>query len=677
MDVVKKKDYEDKFLSAKHASLIALVLQQVLLVLMIRHSRTAPRKTGDEDINFVPYLASTAVVSAECLKLLLNLSLEKLLVKPDEQMKSSSSTIGTKLVNQEALKLAIPALLYLVQNNLLFVALSNLSVPVYQVTNQGKLLTTAVCSRLMLNKSISGMQYVSLAVLALGVALVQLSSMERKEPADDDHDQNQLLGLIAVIISCFTSGFAGVYFEKMIKSDSAQNNISVYMRNCQLAIWSVLLGLIPVFTKDLYSIQQNGFFQGYNSVVIGVICCQAMTGLIVALVMKYADTILKGFATSVAVVLATVLSIFIWKARVDAFFIFGAAMVMLAVRIYTMYPSQPPQAKEATRSRQESTAPRNTGMRRWGSFFILFAGIMQVVAHYIVLVPEQKSQEMQELLTVKAISDGSKMQEVQHCGLRDLSNYTEWKKPFDEGSRESKWAHCLRFQCMNNQSLCDNFAPTNFAGPDPPCCVHILRDMAREFDRAMCHLGLEYFPAFGMLLGLTRADKLIPWTIDNDYIVTKQTLSAMEDLWDSASHLNHGVGFHFDQIYRLCATPSFADGKLLRWKANETKSWYANSVYPFADLFSLGEPNGTTLIDQRSCYYDASSLRPAVRRAVYNGTFYQNFPQNPDALLTEYFGSSWKVPDAKKKSHGGTHCGRNRDFAAKRKAKRESRLAKK
>ena len=80
------------------------------------------------------------------------------------------------------------------------------------------------------------------------------------------------------------------------------------------------------------------------------IYCQAMTGLIVALVRKYAATIPKRFATSAAVVLATILSIFIWKARVDAFFIFGGAMVMLAVRIYTMYPSQPPQAKEATGS---------------------------------------------------------------------------------------------------------------------------------------------------------------------------------------------------------------------------------------------------------------------------------------------------------------------------------------
>jgi hypothetical protein len=279
-----------------------------------------------------------------------------------------------------------------------------------------------------------------------------------------------------------------------------------------------------------------------------------------------------------------------------------------------------------------------------------------------------------EVMTEKLISDGSKMEEAQDCVLRDLSNYTEWKEPLDTGSTKSKWAHCLRFQCMNNQSLCDNFAPTNFDGSDPPCCVHILRDMAREFDRAMCHLGLEYFPAFGMLLGLTRADKLIPWTIDNDYIITKQTLTAMKDLWDSASHLNHGVGFHQDQtVYRLCATPSFANGKLLRWKANETESLYRDSVYPFADIFWAEERNETTVVDQRECYHDVSSLRPAVRRAVYNGTFYQNFPQHPDALLTEYFGPNWRVPDARKKSHGGTHCGRRRSAEAFRAARR-SRL---
>mmetsp|Transcript_17745 Transcript_17745/g.32090 ORF Transcript_17745/g.32090 Transcript_17745/m.32090 type:complete len:350 (-) Transcript_17745:493-1542(-) len=310
--------------SAKNMSILALVFQQVALVLMIRHSKV--RKTEE---SATMYVTSTVVVAAECLKLVLNLTLELVLVK-----QQSFVSIARGFVTPESLKLTIPALLYVIQNNVLFVALGNLSVPVYQVTNQGKLLTTAVCSRLMLNKQISNLQYVSLFVLAAGVSIVNLSSMDKKGVASDD--QNQFLGLIAVGLSCVTSGASGVYFEKILKSTE---EISVYMRNCQLAVWSILLGLIPVFGYDFPTIQQHGFFAGYDAVVVGVICCQAGTGLIVALVMKYADSIWKGFATSVAVVVATLMSIFIWNARVDHWFVIGAAMVMWAVQLYSKKPA--------------------------------------------------------------------------------------------------------------------------------------------------------------------------------------------------------------------------------------------------------------------------------------------------------------------------------------------------
>lgn len=41
---------------------------------------------------------------------------------------------------------------------------------------------------------------------------------------------SQLMGLLAVLVACFSSGFAGVYFEKILK-ESKQN---VWVRNIQL-----------------------------------------------------------------------------------------------------------------------------------------------------------------------------------------------------------------------------------------------------------------------------------------------------------------------------------------------------------------------------------------------------------------------------------------------------------
>ena len=42
------------------------------------------------------------------------------------------------------------------------------------------------------------------------------------------------------------------------------------------------------------------------------------------------------------------------------------------------------------------------------------------------------------------------------------------------------------------------------------CFVDGIRDMNRIFDDEMCSLGLDYFAAFGSLLGLRRADRFIP-----------------------------------------------------------------------------------------------------------------------------------------------------------------------
>ena len=41
---------------------------------------------------------------------------------------------------------------------------------------------------------------------------------------------DRLLGFLAVIAACFSSGFAGVYFEKILKGTP----VSLWMRNIQL-----------------------------------------------------------------------------------------------------------------------------------------------------------------------------------------------------------------------------------------------------------------------------------------------------------------------------------------------------------------------------------------------------------------------------------------------------------
>ncbi len=74
----------------------------------------------------------------------------------------------------ELLKLAIPSGLYTIQNNLLYVALSNLDAATYQITYQFKILTTAMFMVFMLNKRITGKQWLALIILITGIVFVQV-----------------------------------------------------------------------------------------------------------------------------------------------------------------------------------------------------------------------------------------------------------------------------------------------------------------------------------------------------------------------------------------------------------------------------------------------------------------------------------------------------------------------
>ncbi|KAK2555084.1 UDP-N-acetylglucosamine transporter [Acropora cervicornis] len=287
-------------ISLKNICLGILVVQTSSLVLTMRYSRTH-KQPGEQ-----MYIASTAVVFAEIFKVLACLAI----------IFRGSSYRWSVFVNQmreeilakpwETLKLAIPSGLYTIQNNLLYVALSNLDAATYQVTYQLKILTTALFSVCMLHKQLGMLKWLSLVLLMIGVTLVQWHVDEKAPTSKELSLSGQVVGVLAVLTACCSSGFAGVYFEKILKGTKA----SIWMRNVQLGSFGVVFGLMAVMTNDGSQVSRGGFLQGYNRITWIVISLQAFGGLVVAAVVKYADNILKGFATSLSIVVSSFVSFY-------------------------------------------------------------------------------------------------------------------------------------------------------------------------------------------------------------------------------------------------------------------------------------------------------------------------------------------------------------------------------
>jgi UDP-sugar transporter A1/2/3 len=155
------------FIAVKYGALLLLVLQNTLLVIAMRYSRVSEGPM---------YAASTAVFSMEVIKFICcNIMVLY-------QYDFSFGKYGTQLTKEctlaEMLKLSVPSLLYTVQNNLLYFALSNLDATTYQVCYQTKILTTAVFSSVMLGRTLSMRQWFSLLILTIGVSIAQLSASQ-------------------------------------------------------------------------------------------------------------------------------------------------------------------------------------------------------------------------------------------------------------------------------------------------------------------------------------------------------------------------------------------------------------------------------------------------------------------------------------------------------------------
>ena len=254
----------------------------------------------------------------------------------------------------DCFKLSIPAILYVIQNSLQFVAISNLPVASFQVAYQMKILTTAAFSVALLGKRLSKTKWIALLLLALGVGIVQIQTTTGNSTTVPKavgsaaaaapkhiHVMFPVKGFSAVIAACFTSGLAGVYFEMVLKNSKAD----LWVRNVQLSFFSLLPALLPILfsarpasSPSLSSPSSHGIFgdlfKNFGIWAWATVAIQVFGGLVTAIVIKYSDNILKGFATSLSIILSFLASVVLFDFHITSGFLLGASTVLAATCMY-------------------------------------------------------------------------------------------------------------------------------------------------------------------------------------------------------------------------------------------------------------------------------------------------------------------------------------------------------
>jgi UDP-sugar transporter A1/2/3 len=329
----------------KYVSLVTLAVQNSLLTIIMHYSRVSIPSSR-------MYSAATAVLMNEVLKGSISLLIAFFRIDSGGAADSSflqlrvlttkSKKLSRDIFGADCWKLSIPAVLYVIQNNLQYVAASNLPAATFQVSYQMKILTTAGFSVLMLRKKLMSLQWVSLLALAIGVGIVQIqSSVVAHGSSSEMTTMNASKGFFAVVAACFTSGLAGVYFEMVLKNSQAD----LWVRNVQLSLFSLLPCIAHIIFSDstaaTFSVRWfSSLFSNFGLWAWSTVLVQVLGGLVTAMVIKYSDNILKGFATSLSIVISFLASVALFDFRMTWPFIIGSAVVLNATWMYNQHPQR-------------------------------------------------------------------------------------------------------------------------------------------------------------------------------------------------------------------------------------------------------------------------------------------------------------------------------------------------
>ena len=301
----------------RYFSLGLLIFMNTAQVIFMRYARTYSTEK---------YNSTTAVIMGELMKIIMSFFL---MVSDCGSIAKAFRTLRQQASEnkREVLLQSVPALLYTIQNIAMYVAISNLDAGLFQICTRMKILITALLSMLFLGKQIRCLQWLSLFILVTGIIIIN----DKKKTSVPSPNMNFAVGFIAVIISSTSSSLAGVFMEKMFKD----KKLSIWSRNFWLAFWSMLVGIISAWYQQHDILYPSVFFKNYSIWAWIAIFLLAVGGLVIGMVLIYADKILKDFAVSASILFSTVISVFLFHTHLSGRFIVGAILVMISVVLYS------------------------------------------------------------------------------------------------------------------------------------------------------------------------------------------------------------------------------------------------------------------------------------------------------------------------------------------------------
>lgn len=223
--------------------------------------------------------------------------------------------------------LAVPALLYAINNYLKFIMQLYFNPATVKMLSNLKVLVIAVLLKMIMKRRFSIIQWEALALLLIGISVNQLRSQPGGTTALDLPIAT--IAYLYTLIFVTVPSLASVFNEYALKS---QFDTSIYLQNLFLYGYGAIFNFLAIVGIAVFKGPSSfDILQGHSKATMLLILNNAAQGILSSFFFKYADTILKKYSSTVATIFTGIASAVLFGHTLTVNFMLGISIVFISM----------------------------------------------------------------------------------------------------------------------------------------------------------------------------------------------------------------------------------------------------------------------------------------------------------------------------------------------------------
>ena len=252
--------------------------------------------------------------------------------------------------------LLVPSVVFFLLSDLVsFGIFRHVSATTYSVVKQLRLVITALLFRFFLHREVTSIQWIAVVQLLLASVLFVAIDLLVSGGESVDGGSDDAYGIFLVLLKCVLDSFPGIWMDKYFKDLESQSNFPYVEQQVFFALWSFAIGVALAAYSDGLTLflRPSSFFDGYNAGAYVSAVVTASYGMLVSLVLRYLDSMVKQIQALLSVVVTVYLDYYIFGTEIG---IAKTATITLILTSVFLYKVGSPKKQSAESSDDEAPA---------------------------------------------------------------------------------------------------------------------------------------------------------------------------------------------------------------------------------------------------------------------------------------------------------------------------------